>query len=105
MSQLYTVSLDRIQIKCGYDEMGRRTGERTELIEAVYHDLPHSTALNYQRQFPDANVKITAQEGSSPVSHERPAHDFKRTAPVSIAAPKIDKRLAAATSGSLGEAL
>jgi hypothetical protein len=108
MSQLYTVNLTREEIVCTYDDRGLRVGETKRAIPQTYGDLPYVTALRYQTQFPDSNVVITAQQDSSATPRNlatEPTYRYasrKTTAPVT---PKIDKIVAAATSGSLSEAL
>jgi hypothetical protein len=57
----YTVRMKRKQIISKYDARGRKISEIETLVDQVYHDLPHQTALSYQTQFPDAQVTIERQ--------------------------------------------
>jgi hypothetical protein len=75
--QLYTVRMKRKQIVTIYGAQ-KNTISEERLIDEVYHDLPHKTALAYKTKFPDAQVVIEAQaEMTSP----RSSRDFR---------PKVD---------------
>ena len=107
MSQLYTVQLTREEIVYAYDDRGHRVGETKRAIPQTYGDLPYVTALRYKERFPNSNVVITAQEGSGPAPRELAAEPYRHVSrkAIGVVTPKIDKTIAAATSGSLGEAL
>lgn len=62
--QLFTVKMIARKIISIFDSSGAKTGERVEEIPQVYRDLPHTTALTYQRTFPDNKVEIEAQDGT-----------------------------------------
>ena len=114
---LFTVDMVRKQIVSRYGARGERLGEIETNISLTFHDLPYSTAQAYQIQFPDAQVKITKQDGE--IMKPRPVYSFRKSevdptqrqragmmaARSAAAAPKTDKTLAAAISGSLGAAL
>lgn len=80
MAQLYTIRMIAKKIISLFDSAGRKTGERTDHIPLAYSDLPHSTALSYQRQFPDNQVQIIPQaveHGGSREGH-RGAAEYNR---------------------------
>jgi hypothetical protein len=101
---LYTVTMTRTEIICRYDDRGRRLSETKRDIPQIYGDLPWSTALGYQRQFPLNNVVITAQDDSFTkpeiVLVKEPTY-YRPRAPKPVA---IEKPSAAAT-GDLSAAL
>jgi hypothetical protein len=72
MTQLYTVRMNREVISCKYDaDTGHRVSEERKVIPYVMGDLPHCTAVMYQRQFPDAGVVIEPQAMTNERSSDR----------------------------------
>jgi len=59
--QLYTVILENKHLISTFDEKGRKTGERTELIKQTICDLPLPTAEMYRKK-DAASVQIIKQD-------------------------------------------
>jgi hypothetical protein len=60
--KLYTVRMVRKQLVTKFDSAGKVTSKEEILIPQVYTDLPYVTACGYRDKFPDAKVKIEAQD-------------------------------------------
>jgi hypothetical protein len=72
MTQLYTVTMVREQRITKYDARGRKMAEEIKKIPIVFHDLPAQTANMYAREFPNAEVKISAQAITrDPIAREK----------------------------------
>lgn len=64
--QLYSVTMQRKKLVSVFDAAGDLVVEnKVEIATVSFHDLPYHTAMMYQRQFPDSDVKISEQHISA----------------------------------------
>lgn len=104
MSDLYSVTLERVTLVTTYDPAtGAVIAQTTERTKVTFHDLPAQTAEMYRRQFPDANVMLVKQIVEPDRRQRSPEPSTAHLGLQRLAAAK--RRAIAAAAGERAEAL
>ena len=116
MSNLWTVTINRLQLVTTFDKHGKKIGQTTTKVPVTFCDLPYATAQMYLSKAPDDTVIVQQLHEAAPLkrfadrkgSFERKPYSGEPIVPAGLGSEELEferETMAAAKSGDFAAAI